>query len=163
MSIHKSPARMRHVLAAFVVLAALAAASEPAEAQAGVTTYYACYVPGSGTIYRIKAAGTPDACKKSTHVEFQWADFGRASDPIIAQTSITIAPGSVRSVAAPCPVGTILYTGGYSVSSDALVRVIVSRPEVGNPDITSGNWFVRAWNESATPQEVTAHARCLRL
>lgn len=153
---------MRHIFAAFAVLAGLAAVSEPAEAQASAT-YYACYVPASGTVYRIKTADTPAACKKDTHVEFQWVDFGGASDPIIAQTSITIAPGNVRSVAAQCPLGSILYTGGYTVSTDALVRVLVSYPEMANPGINSGMWFVRAWNESATPQQVTAHARCLRL
>ena len=116
----------------------------------------------SGTVYRIKAAGTPAACTKSTHVEFQWVDFGRARDPIVAQTSITILPGYVRSVAAQCPLGSVLYTGGYSVPTDAPVRVIISRPETGNPAINSGIWFVRAWNESATPQEVIAHAHCLR-
>lgn len=163
MSTQPSPARLRHSFAALVLLAGLAAVSEPAEAQAGVTTYYACYVPASGTVYRIKTADTPAACKKSTHVEFQWADFGRASDPFIAETSITIPPGTFMSVAAQCPIGSILYTGGYTVSNDAPVRVIASRPEVGNPVINSGIWFVRAWNESATPQTVTAHARCLRL
>jgi len=156
MSIKKS-------FAALVAIAGLAAVIEPVEAQAGGSTYYACYVANSGTVYRIKAAGTPAACTKSTHVEFQWVDFGRARDPIVAQTSITILPGYVRSVAAQCPLGSVLTTGGYSVPTDAPVRVIISRPETGNPAINSGIWFVRAWNESASPQEVIAHAHCLRL
>lgn len=163
MSFQGSPARVRHIVAALAGLSGLTAASEPAEAQAAVTTYYACYVPASGTVYRIKTADTPAACKKDTHVEFQWADFGRARDPIMAETSITIPPGTVRSVAAQCPIGSILYTGGYTVPTDAPVRVIVSRPEVGNPGVSSGLWFVRAWNESAVPQTVMAHAWCLPL
>ena len=162
MSTYENRARMRHSFAALAVFAGLAAVSGPAEAQAGAT-YYACYVPVSGTVYRIKTADTPAACKKDTHVEFQWADFGRARDPIMAETSITIPPGTVRSVAAQCPIGSILYTGGYTVPTDAPVRVIVSRPEVGNPGVSSGLWFVRAWNESAVPQTVMAHAWCLPL
>lgn len=41
------------------------------EAQApGVV--YSCYVPKTGTVYRIKASDTPAACVKPDHVEFSW-------------------------------------------------------------------------------------------
>ena len=40
------------------------------------TTYTACYVPSSGTVYRIKTADTPSACTKSTHVQFSWNHQG---------------------------------------------------------------------------------------
>ena len=40
------------------------------------TTYTACYVPSSGTVYRIKTADTPPACTKSNHVEFSWNHQG---------------------------------------------------------------------------------------
>lgn len=44
--------------------------------------YYACYVPSSGTVYRIKEANTPTECGSSTkkggqsqpHIEFSWTD-----------------------------------------------------------------------------------------
>jgi hypothetical protein len=45
------------------------------------TTYYACYVPSSGTVYRIKTADTPSACTKPTHVEFSWNHQGPKGDP----------------------------------------------------------------------------------
>jgi hypothetical protein len=40
------------------------------------STYYACYVPSAGTVYRIKTPSTPSACTKSTHVEFSWNHQG---------------------------------------------------------------------------------------
>ena len=49
---------------------------------------YACYVPLTGTVYRIKAAGTPSECYRRRagtanherdHVEFSWAKAGAAT------------------------------------------------------------------------------------
>jgi hypothetical protein len=39
-------------------------------------TYFACYIPGSGTLYRIKTLNAPTTCSKSTHVEFNWNNMG---------------------------------------------------------------------------------------
>src|SRR5687768_18251955 len=42
------------------------------------SVYYACYVPTTGTIYRIKAPGLPASCIAS-HVAFSWTGkIGRA-------------------------------------------------------------------------------------
>lgn len=35
---------------------------------------HACYVPASGTVYRIRTADMREACSSSTHVEFSWTD-----------------------------------------------------------------------------------------
>ena len=55
-------------------------APAPASAQAP-KVFFACYVPSSGTVYRIKEPDTPAACGTSTkkgvavaHVEFSWTD-----------------------------------------------------------------------------------------
>lgn len=37
---------------------------------------YACYVPESGTVYRIKAPGLPDTCRSDDHVPFSWGAVG---------------------------------------------------------------------------------------
>lgn len=59
---------------------ALAGASAEAAAQTPAT-YRACYVPSSGTVYRIGEPGIPQQCGSSTkkgvttqHVEFTWTD-----------------------------------------------------------------------------------------
>jgi len=38
------------------------------------TVFHACYVPASGTVYRIKAPSTPQNCLQPTHVAFSWTD-----------------------------------------------------------------------------------------
>ena len=37
---------------------------------------FACYVPKSGTVYRIKTPSTPAACLSGNHIEFSWNQQG---------------------------------------------------------------------------------------
>src|ERR1041385_6711542 len=66
-------------LAAAAVVA-LAASSTNAHAQTITTTppalLWACYVPTTGTVYRIKTPDTRDACVAANHVEFSWNQIG---------------------------------------------------------------------------------------
>jgi hypothetical protein len=66
--------------AALAAAPALAAAQGNAGNAPGQQTYYACVVPGSGTMYRIKDAGLPPACATG-HTEISWTDGARTSDP----------------------------------------------------------------------------------
>ncbi len=50
------------------------------QAQAQPKQFFACYVPSSGVIYRIKAPGLKDECTGKKHVEFSWAELYAASD-----------------------------------------------------------------------------------
>src|SRR5688572_15782196 len=68
--------------------AALLLGSAPASAQKVPveTVLYACYVPATGTIYRIKAPGLPTECSsrgndRMAHVEFSWNEHGIKGDP----------------------------------------------------------------------------------
>lgn len=63
------------IVAALIVLAA-ALVPSALSAQSSSATYSACYVPRSGTVYRIKAPNTPSACTKKDHVEFSWTEAG---------------------------------------------------------------------------------------
>jgi hypothetical protein len=144
------------------VTAALALSARPAEAQANETTFYACYVPGSGTVYRIKSANTPAGCKKSTHVEFQWTDFMRAIDPFIAKKlSIAVNPGETFSSEVECPAGagSIAYTGGFVLNDDGL-RVLASHPHSGDSSSSLRKWVVRVKNESSAVATFSIWARC---
>ncbi|HEX9108671.1 MAG TPA: tail fiber domain-containing protein, partial [Longimicrobiales bacterium] len=63
------------LLLALAPLAGLAAQSAPTPPQ----TFYACYVPYVGTVYRIKQPGLPDHCFGPTsgplmHIQFSWTD-----------------------------------------------------------------------------------------
>ncbi len=56
------------------VAAALAATFGAAPSAGAQTVFHACYVPASGTVYRIKAPSTPQNCLQPTHVAFSWTD-----------------------------------------------------------------------------------------
>lgn len=58
-----------------VSIAALAGLTAPAAAQAPALIY-ACYVPVSGTVYRIKETDVKEACSSSKHIEFSWNEQG---------------------------------------------------------------------------------------
>jgi len=72
---------VQRVLRGIALLAAVAAAAIPsalrAQQAAVDDTIRACYVPASGTIYRIGVAGAPTACHGS-HVEMKWNVAGPA-------------------------------------------------------------------------------------
>src|SRR5687768_8163979 len=51
----------------------LAAALDGASGQTAPRTYFACYVPLTGTVYRIKEGNLKTACTTG-HVEFSWTD-----------------------------------------------------------------------------------------
>lgn len=54
--------------------AALAVTLGAAQSAGAQTVFHACYVPASGTVYRIKAPSTPQNCLQPTHVAFSWTD-----------------------------------------------------------------------------------------
>jgi len=54
-----------------VLVVAMAAASTRVPAQ---LVLYACYVPNTGTVYRIKTSDTSEQCKSNSHVQFSWTD-----------------------------------------------------------------------------------------
>src|SRR5690606_31614934 len=62
------------VLASFALAGARPALAQETPPQ----TIEACYVPATGTVYRIKAPGLPTACLSSSHVAFSWNLAGPA-------------------------------------------------------------------------------------
>lgn len=51
------------------------------QAQTARDTLHACYVPGSGTMYRVGATGAPATCTRPDHIAFR---FGAAETPMMA-------------------------------------------------------------------------------
>jgi hypothetical protein len=137
--------------------AALAAlALMPAAAQAQ-TTITACYVPNSGSVYRIKAAGTPSTCKQN-HVEFSWEtglSIGysvRSSVP----TGQPQFPGQTLSYYAYCLEGEVPVGGGFSAGTP--VQVTTDRPF---PE--ENGWVVTLINSGPLPVWASARVVCLAL
>ncbi|HEV3485533.1 MAG TPA: hypothetical protein VG106_09000, partial [Vicinamibacterales bacterium] len=62
-----------------VALSALSGTPARAQEAEPATTpklLYACYVPASGTTYRIKEADTKQECASERHVMFSWNEIG---------------------------------------------------------------------------------------
>lgn len=102
-----SPMRLSHLFACAAVLAAgpaaLAAQTAPTP-----PVIDACYVPGSGAVYRIDtpeapAPRAPAACLAASHVRFRWNQQGPAGAPG--------APGAPGAQGEPGPAGAPGATG----------------------------------------------------
>ena len=140
--------RLFSLLAAFALL--------PAAAQAQ-TTITACYVPNTGSVYRIEAPGAPEACK-SGHVEFSWTTGAPTwGDHVIVSTTFTLSAAQEKSITVSCPAGRVLVTGGYHISAGHLVTIRRSSPAGQWPGMT---WIVRARNDGGEPGLVYAYAQC---
>jgi hypothetical protein len=63
-------------LAALLMIVGGGAAQAQEEPPA--TTLHACYMPDTGTVYRILTQGTPPKCRSNKHVQFSWTDPGPA-------------------------------------------------------------------------------------
>jgi hypothetical protein len=136
------------------LLAALALVPAIAEAQ---TTITACYVPKTGSVYRIEAAGAPQACKNG-HVKFSWE--AGASLPVAPQAVMTtdiLQPGEDAFVTAACPAGTRAFSGAFRIIPPATDVVFL----LSAPSEVPVGWTIRARNEGAIPAEVAAHAYCV--
>jgi hypothetical protein len=135
-------------------LAALALLPAAAQAQSTIT---ACYVPNTGSVYRIEAAGAPEACK-SGHVEFSWTTGAPTwGNHVIVSTTFTLSAGQEKDAIVSCPTGRVLVTGGYHISAGTLVTIRRSSPAGQWPGMT---WVVRARNSGGEPGLVYAYAQC---
>src|ERR1041385_3201289 len=78
----------------------------------------ACYVPASGTIYRIGLTGLPSSCLAASHIRFSWSSGGAAgatgatgSAGATGATGSAGATGATGSAGATGPTGSARATG----------------------------------------------------
>lgn len=154
----RSPfSRTFNVTVAIAVFGALI----PREA-AAEDVIYACYVPSSGTIYRIKATDPTETCKAPSHVEFHWNVQGPAGadgtngadgadgvdgvsgwETVQATEDFPLAGTAITFAA--CPTGKKVLGGGHSVVPASLgnpTEVFLSAPST--TEFSSG-WLVHAF------------------
>ena len=95
------------------------------------STLFACYISGSGVVYRIQTPGAPDACHSSVHVQFSWNEQGPAgpagppgppgppgpTGPAATTNVQYISAQAEGVVRAFCPAGTKVTGGGGSSES----------------------------------------------
>jgi len=94
-----STSRAVAALVALVFAAAIPSAARAQQAAAD-DTIRACYVPASGTIYRIGVAGGPTACHGS-HIEMKWNVAGPAGTPGPAGPQGDAGPAGPQGPAGP--------------------------------------------------------------
>lgn len=147
-------------LAALLAVLALALAPAAAHAQGTIT---ACYVPRSGSVYRIKVEGAPSKCAQN-HVEFSWESGGSASAPVYLPTTyanaFVVPPGETAELKMSCPSTQALVLGGYiKHGPDAqLVDILAD-----SPDGSANTWIFRAHNHGTAQSQVGTFIRCFQL
>ena len=86
-------------------------AASPVHAQSAPPVIDACYVPASGTVYRVDtpegpAPGAPGACRSSQHVRFRWNQQGPAGpNGPVGEAGPRGEPGEPGVAGAQGPVG----------------------------------------------------------
>ena len=156
---------LRHCLQAAV--AGLAALVAPAALRAQSTTapkvFHACYVPSSGSVYRIKEVDLKQECVKSTHIQFSWTDGAGALTQVVTVRSAykDVAAHQYGSIDAICPAGTQLTGGGYEIiyfPNNVVAPVIwFSKPR----DDRTG-WSVGFQNTSDNLAEFVTYVHCAK-
>ena len=143
------------------VLAALALAPAAAHAQSTIT---ACYVPKTGSVYRIQAPGAPEACKNG-HTEFSWetAGAGLPGYQIRSSTPAAHDAGFSAGHHVACQAGEVPVGGGYFINPTSTFGVAVTS---SGPTTVAGSglkgWAVSVANSSAVQLGVTVYAICVQ-
>ena len=146
----------------FFALAALALVAfmpERASAQSsGGITLTACYVPKSGTVYRIKVAGAPDKCAQN-HVEFSWTTGATTTVQVteVGPTQYILAGGEYFQIEIAGPAGSVPISGGFMAGTED-VKVYRSIKYNPNPQA----WAFAGLNTGAFGSSVTLSVLCLK-
>ena len=111
----------------------------------------ACYIPGSGVIYRIKADGAPNECRSSQHIQFSWSrEAGSGTGWELVRGKVTFGPNSFGLL--PCPPGKLAVNGGGVRSFPSGEEWLVTAPGMapdgsgwllgGDPGLVIPAWVV---------------------
>src|SRR4051812_15641607 len=119
-------------LAATVLLSSAARAVPP-------KVFYACYIPNSGVVYRIKEVDLKQTCSSADHVMFSWTDGGAPGPqgpqgPVgptgpqgapgtpgwsqvepVSSSSIDVPPNVTTTKQIDCPAGTTAVAAGHDI------------------------------------------------
>lgn len=151
-----------------VSLAAIAA--DPARSmQADDDVLYACYVPASGTMYRIRTGSGPNDCRDG-HVEFSWNAAGPAGSPGISglhrvySGDVRVEPGEIGRADVSCPSNEVAITGGWLLGAhDPADPVPAVRGSFGLPapeTTPPTSWRVSIYNNGAGYFEFQSVVTC---
>jgi hypothetical protein len=174
---------------AFVLLAVAASLLVPGALLSGNAPtsddeLHFCYVPGSGTVYRINAPGLRAECASPNHVPFtvsadlaegavtaealaEGAVTAPALGPIVTRTEVGVVGAmATNRVLASCEEGERLISGGGAVTTIiagsvpvdvSIIRMGRSTSLVAPPE----SWEVVATNRTDSDRQIRADAYCL--
>lgn len=123
-------------------------------------TIHACYVPKTGTMYRVGTAGAPAQCKQASHMPMKW-DASGVSGTYTVEMTLTRQPGDSPWVNTKCPTGHAL-SGGHFVHFANFappypdVRLLASAPSAVNRD----EWGFRLANSGSQAVDITLLLVC---
>jgi hypothetical protein len=169
------------LLALATVVLAVTALPNKLAAQSGPTVLYGCYVPNSGTAYRIKADGLPTECRSKNHVQFTWSlqgppgpqgpvgpagpqgvagPSGPLSGRVLVTAQGTAPSNSIGTASATCPAGKKVLGGGFTGLTGNTTRVSHSSPKPTPTGVSDTAWEVILYNSDAFPLVFTVYAIC---
>jgi len=162
----------RRALLAGLASAALAALAPSARAQAPSVTaldpnvIYACYIPSSGTMYRIKTSDTREQCAAANHVMFWFNQTGPQGPAGPAGPQGLAGPTGPTGATGPAgpagPTGATGPAGPAGTGATAYFKALASPVNEPGPamlslNLPAGAYFfvarVRMWNKSFSDQE----------
>lgn len=137
--------------------------------QAQSQVLFACYVPGSGVVYRIKEPGLHDACTGRTHVEFSWTAEAAPLNYIQVQGPVVnLLLGDSRRVGTTgnveCPSGTRVVGAGTEIVTTPFPDSYPQPGLVGSRPFSATQWLVEYAHGSGGIQftwGVVVHLICL--
>jgi hypothetical protein len=162
-------------LASAAVFALAFAATSGAQAATNPATLFACYVPSSGTVYRISPDGSiPDLkkdCTGASHVKFSWSEqgpqgprgevgpqgppgppgpsTGGAFSPVrVTQTVTFTNTQRYITVPIPCPAGKKVITGGVIASASGPAGSFTNSSHQGTPADDLSAWLYYYYDQN---------------
>jgi hypothetical protein len=167
-----------HSLFRLATVAAFAAAASAAvPALVGAQVIDGCYAPKTGSVYRIKAEGTPTQCSKG-HTQFSWNVQGPKGDKgdqgavgpqgpagglagveyVQAPTQVLPA-NTAQQLVVSCPFGKVALSGGYwTTGEDPLLAVTFSMPSTSQYGPVG--WTVKLVNYSSSQRLAFVWVTC---
>jgi len=144
--------------------AILGSAPDGARAQTP-KVYYACYVPSTGTVYRIKEPDTPQQCSSSNkkgaqvdHVEFSWTDGAGAlfaNSPAGGDLGGTLDAPTVAKLLGRA-IGSGAPANGYVLTWDATANEWQAKPAPGGSGGTTDHGSLIGLTDDDHPQYLLA-------
>jgi hypothetical protein len=116
--------------------------------------FWACYVPTTGTTYRIKTTDTREKCVSSTHVEFNWNQVGPQGPPgPTGPAGPAGAGGAAGATGATGPAGPAGTTAAFFTSGSSAGGTVTTPTDIVSLTLPPGKYLITATTTTGTVDE----------